>query len=100
MSANQAIIGTDSSLSSGELLQCASSPSGGDIFCLKNIDTFTRTPVGVLKINIVARAQLTFQILALLKNFFVSFLESEMSQLVEINCQHSIRFNIVNINVN
>ena len=37
--------------------------SGQDIFCLKNIDTFTWTPVrvSVSKINAVARAQLTFQ---------------------------------------
>ena len=33
-----------------------------DIFCLKNFDTFTRTPVHVSKMNAVARAQLTFQI--------------------------------------
>ena len=38
------------------------SPSGRDIFCLKNFDTFTRTPVSVLKMNVVAPAQLTFQI--------------------------------------
>ena len=36
------------------------SPSGRDIFCLKIFDTFPRTPVLVLKINAVARAQLTF----------------------------------------
>ena len=34
--------------------------SGQDIFCLKNFDTFTRTSVGVLKMNAVAHAQLTF----------------------------------------
>ena len=39
------------------------SPSGRDIFCLKNFDTFTRTPVRVSKINAVARPQLTFQML-------------------------------------
>ena len=44
------------------------SPSGRDIFCLKNFDTFTRTPVRVSKINAVVRAQLTFQILTLLQN--------------------------------
>ena len=37
------------------------SPSGRDIFCLKNFDIFTRTPVRVSKMNAVARAQLTFQ---------------------------------------
>ena len=37
-------------------------PSGRDIFCLKNIDTLTRTPVRVSKMNAVARALLTFQI--------------------------------------
>ena len=45
-----------------------SSPlSGRDIFCLKNFDTFTRTPVRVSKVNAVARAQLTFQMLTLLQ---------------------------------
>ena len=43
------------------------SPSGRDIFCLKNFDTFTRTPVGVLKMNALACAQLTSQMLTLLK---------------------------------
>ena len=33
------------------------SPSGRDIFCLKNFDTFTRTAVRVSKMNAVARAQ-------------------------------------------
>ena len=31
-------------------------PPGRDIFCLKNFDTVTRTPVRVSKINAVARA--------------------------------------------
>ena len=43
------------------------SPSGRDIFCLKNVDTFTRTPVSVSKMNAVARAQLTFQSLTFLQ---------------------------------
>ena len=43
-------------------------PSGRDIFCLKNSDTFTRTPVRVSKMNADARAQLTYQMLTLLKN--------------------------------
>ena len=34
------------------------SPTGRDIFCLKNFDTFTRTPVRVSKMNAVARVQL------------------------------------------
>ena len=51
----------DASLKSGQ------SPSGRDIFCLKNFDTFTRTPVRVPKINAVASAQLTFQMLTLLQ---------------------------------
>ena len=42
------------------------SPSGRDIFCLKNFDTFTRTSVDVSKINAVARAYLTYQMLTLL----------------------------------
>ena len=43
------------------------SPLGRDIFCLKNFDTFTRTPVRVSKMNAGARAQLTFQMLTLLQ---------------------------------
>ena len=41
--------------------------AGRDIFCLKNVDTFARTPVRVSKMNAVARAQLPFQVLTLLK---------------------------------
>ena len=44
----------------------SSPPSGRDIFCLKNFDTFTRTPVRMSKMNAVARAQFTFQMLTLL----------------------------------
>ena len=33
------------------------SPSGRDIFCRKNFDTFTRTSVRVSKMNIIARTQ-------------------------------------------
>ena len=43
------------------------SPSGRDIFCLKNFDTFRRTPVRVSEMNAVARAQLTFQMITLLQ---------------------------------
>ena len=43
------------------------SPSGQDIFCLKNFDTFTSTPVRVSKMNAGARAQLTFQMLTFLQ---------------------------------
>ena len=39
------------------------SPSDRDIFCLKIFDTFKRTAVRVSKMNAVARAQLTIQIL-------------------------------------
>ena len=45
------------------------SPSGRDIFCLKNFDTFTRTPVHVSKMNAVAHTQLAFQMLTLLKKY-------------------------------
>ena len=45
------------------------SPSGRDIFCLKNFDTFARTTVRVSKMNAVARAQLTFQMLTLLQKY-------------------------------
>ena len=47
------------------------SSSGGDIFCLKNFVTFTRTPVRVSKINAVARSQSTFQTLTLLKHIYI-----------------------------
>ena len=40
------------------------SPSGRYIFCYKNVDTFTRTPVGVSKMNAVAHAQLTYQMIS------------------------------------
>ena len=43
------------------------SSSGRNIFCLKNFDTFTRIFVRVSKMNAVARAQLTCQMLTLLK---------------------------------
>ena len=44
-------------------------PSGRDIFCLKNFDTFTRTSVRVSKMNAIARAQLTFQMLTLFQKY-------------------------------
>ena len=53
------------------------SPSGRDIFCLKNFDTFPRTPVHVSKINAVTRAQLTFQMLTLFKMYiYIILLDS------------------------
>ena len=45
------------------------SPSGRDIFCLNNVDTFTRMSVSVSKMNAVAREQLTFQMLTLLQKY-------------------------------
>ena len=45
----------------------ANAAAGRDIFCLKNVDTFTGTPVRVSKMNAVARAQLIFQMVTLLK---------------------------------
>ena len=42
----------------------SASPSGRDIFHLKNFNTFTSTPIRVS--NAVARAQSTFQMLTLL----------------------------------
>ena len=54
------------------------SPSGRDIFCLKNFETFTRTPVYVSKMNAVARAQLTFPMLTLLKKYL--YLQSQCSK--------------------
>ena len=45
------------------------SPSGWDIFCLKNFDTFARTSVCKLKkMNDIACAQLAFQMLTLQTN--------------------------------
>ena len=38
---------------------------------IKNFDTFTRTPVHVSKMNAVARAQLTFQMLTLLLYIYI-----------------------------
>ena len=48
------------------------SPSGRDIFCLKNFDTFTRTLFRVSKMNAVASAQSTFQMSTLLKNIYTA----------------------------
>ena len=48
------------------------SPSDRDIFCLNNFDTFTRTPVHVSKMNAVACAQLTYQMLTLLKDVYTA----------------------------
>ena len=58
----QQLCGPDSS--TGRL----GSLSGRDIFCLKNFDPFTRTSVRVSKMNAVARAHSTFQMLTLLQN--------------------------------
>ena len=41
------------------------------MFCPENLDTFTRALVHVSKINAVDRAQLTFQILTLIKNIYI-----------------------------
>ena len=43
------------------------SPSGRNIFCLKNFDTFTRTSFRVSNINAVAHTELIFQTSTLLK---------------------------------
>ena len=48
------------------------SPSGRDIFCLKKVGSFTRTPVRVTKMNVVSRAQLIFQMLTLFKNIYTT----------------------------
>ena len=44
------------------------SPSGRDIFCLKNFQKHSEHPFVSRKINAVARAKLTFQMLTLLQN--------------------------------
>ena len=47
-----------------------SSPPQVEAFSVsKNFETFTRTPVHVSNMHAVARAQLTFQMLALLKKY-------------------------------
>ena len=45
------------------------SPSGRDVFCLKSIDTLIRTSES--KMNAVARAHLTFQMLILPQMFMI-----------------------------
>ena len=45
------------------------SPSGRDIFCVKIVDTFTRTSVRVSKMNVVARAEFIFQMLNILQKY-------------------------------
>ena len=49
-----------------------SSPPGRDIFFLKNFDTFTRTSIRASKMNDVSRAQITFQLLTLLRKYIFS----------------------------
>ena len=46
-------------------------PSCRDIFCLKNFDIFKRTSVRVSAITDVARAQLAYQILTLIKKNYL-----------------------------
>ena len=48
--------------------------SGRDTFCPKNVDTFTSIPVRVSKKNALAHAQLTFQMLTLLKKYPFTYL--------------------------
>ena len=49
-----------------------------DIFCLKNFDPFTRTPVGVSKMNAVARAQLTYRMFTLLQKIVYIYISMVM----------------------
>ena len=58
--------------------------SGRDIFCLKNFDTFIRTPVRVSKMNVAARAQLTYQMLTLLKKY--QYRQSQCSETCDSKC--------------
>ena len=62
------------------------SPSGRDIFCLKNFDTFTRTPVCVSKMNAVARAQLTFQMLTLLLKYIEQRSTCLLTENTKVRC--------------
>ena len=57
-------------------------PSGRNIFCLKNFDTFTRTSVRVSKMNSVARAQLTVHMLTFLQKYLCSFGKFQSLQLI------------------
>ena len=69
------------------------SPSCQDIFCLKNFDTFTKTSVRVSKTNVVAHAQLTFQMLTLLKKYL--YRQSQCSKTWDSKClaliAHTVR---------
>ena len=60
------------------------SPSGRDIFCLKNVDTFPKTPVPVPKMNAAAHAQLTFQMLTLLQKYL--YRQSQYSTTWDSKC--------------
>ena len=61
------------------------SPSDRDIFCLKNFDTITtRTSVRVSKMNAVARAQLTLQMLTLLQKYL--YRQSQCSKTWDNKC--------------
>ena len=53
-------------------------------FCLKNFDTFPRTPVRVSKMNAVARTQLTFQLLTILQRYL--YHQSQYSTTRESKC--------------
>ena len=69
------------------------SPSGWDIFGLKNFVTFTRTPVHVSKMNAAARV-LTFQILTLLQKYPTPLSSNHISNMSHpsypyINAMHS-----------
>ena len=53
-------------------------------FLSQNVDTFTRTSFRVLKMNVIARAQLTFQISTLLKKYL--FHQSQYQKIWDSNC--------------
>ena len=60
------------------------SPSGRDIFCLRGFGTFTRAPDRVPKMNLVARAQLTYQLLTVLQKSL--YRESQCSKTWGSGC--------------
>ena len=62
-SMGQQMAGTDTAWIQGSGVRV---PSGRDIFGIKTFDTFTSTSVRVSKMNAVFRAELAFQMVALL----------------------------------
>ena len=65
------------------------SPSGLDILGLKKVDIFTRTSVSVSKMNAVAHAQLTLQMLTLLQKYLTRLLHGPDCFTVSTLCTYT-----------